>query len=252
MYCYNWAVDNPDKVSCIYGDAPVCDLKSWPLGEGKGAGSPNDIPKLLKAFDAANETELLSKAINPIDQLEPLAKVKVPILHVYGDADTLVPWDENTGILSERYRALGGDITLIAKPGIGQVHGLDDSTPSIEFICRRSVSASSNRSEPIFIGSRRELFVERFLNESMTNARPCELDQSCKAFKNWPESNGWSFAGRPFVTSSLDSSPQNALSSTLGLASGAIVPWAGWQSPQAETERHRVTRLSPVASWWQF
>ena len=39
LYCYNWAVANPDKVASLYGDAPVCDFKSWPGGKGKGKGS---------------------------------------------------------------------------------------------------------------------------------------------------------------------------------------------------------------------
>ena len=35
----------------------------------------------------------------------------------------------------EFYRQLGGEITLIAKPGVNHhPHGLDDSTPIIEFI----------------------------------------------------------------------------------------------------------------------
>ncbi len=32
LIVYNWAAKNPDKVCCIYGDAPVCDIKSWPGG----------------------------------------------------------------------------------------------------------------------------------------------------------------------------------------------------------------------------
>ena len=44
---------------------------------------------------------------------------KVPLLHVFGDADDVVPWDENTGVIAERYQKLGGSITLIRKPGIG-------------------------------------------------------------------------------------------------------------------------------------
>lgn len=28
LIIYNWAATNPDKVACIYGDAPVCDFKS--------------------------------------------------------------------------------------------------------------------------------------------------------------------------------------------------------------------------------
>ena|ERR1700754_1533976 len=32
LYAYGWAKRNPDKVSCIYGETPVCDFKSWPGG----------------------------------------------------------------------------------------------------------------------------------------------------------------------------------------------------------------------------
>jgi|GEM_PF-1806173 len=139
LYCYNWAAANPEKVSCIYADAPVCDLKSWPLGKGKGTGNPNEIPKLLAVYGVSTVDELLTKAISPIDNLEPLAKARIPLLHVYGDVDQGVPWEENTGIVAERYRKLGGDITLIAKPGIGHVHGLNDPTPIIEFIAKHSL-----------------------------------------------------------------------------------------------------------------
>ncbi|MEZ6038885.1 MAG: hypothetical protein R3C20_00165 [Planctomycetaceae bacterium] len=42
LYCFNWAIANPDRVSCIYADAAVCDLKSWPGGKGSGKGSVRD------------------------------------------------------------------------------------------------------------------------------------------------------------------------------------------------------------------
>jgi len=48
-----------------------------------------------------------------------------------------VPWDENTGVLAERYRKLGGNITLIPKPGVGHhPHGLTDPAPIVEFIVK--------------------------------------------------------------------------------------------------------------------
>ena len=139
LYCYNWAAANPDKVACIYGDAPVCDFKSWPGGKGKGKGSPRDWKLVLERYGFNDEAAALAYDKNPIDNLAPLAKTQVPLLHVYGDADDVVPWDENTGLLAERYRKLGGSIKLIAKPGIGHhPHGLDDPTPIIEFIARHS------------------------------------------------------------------------------------------------------------------
>lgn len=138
LYCYNWAAQNPDKVSCIYGDAPVCDAKSWPMGKGHGVGSAAEVERLLSAYNVETEEELFKVLLNPIDSLKPLAEAKIPLLHVYGDADEVVPWDENTKVIADRYRALGGEIVLISKPGIGHVHGLDDSTPIIEFIEKHS------------------------------------------------------------------------------------------------------------------
>jgi pimeloyl-ACP methyl ester carboxylesterase len=141
LFCYNWASQNPDKVACIYGDAPVCDAKSWPMGKGKGVGSANEVRNLLNAYGVETEEQLFAKLLNPIDTLKPLAEAHVPLLHVYGDADEVVPWDENTKVLADRYKSLGGQISLINQPGVGHVHGLSDSTPIIEFIERQCLPA---------------------------------------------------------------------------------------------------------------
>lgn len=64
----------------------------------------------------------LEKALpqhNPIDRLEPLAKARVPILHIHGDADKLVPLDKNSQVLHDRYVALGGPVKLIVVAGKG-------------------------------------------------------------------------------------------------------------------------------------
>ena len=137
LYCYNWAASNPQSVACIYGDAPVCDLKSWPGGKGKGKGSPRDWELAKKVYGFANDEEAIAYKLNPIDRLDGLANHKVELLHVYGDADDVVPWEENTGVIASRYRALSGEIQLIAKPGVGHhPHGLEDSTPIVQFIER--------------------------------------------------------------------------------------------------------------------
>jgi hypothetical protein len=63
----------------------------------------------------------------------------MPLLHVNADADDAVPWEENTCLVAERYRQLGGDITLIAKPGVGHhPHGLSDPTPIVQFILKQT------------------------------------------------------------------------------------------------------------------
>lgn len=142
LYCYQWAAANPEKVACIYGDAPVCDMRSWPGGKGKGAGAPAEWEKVLKVFGFASESEAVATRVNPVDRLAPLAAAGIPILHVYGDADEVVPWEENTGVVAERYRALGGRIDLISKPGCGHhPHGLEDPGPVVDFIWRHTAGA---------------------------------------------------------------------------------------------------------------
>ena len=69
----------------------------------------------------------------------PLAKAKIPLLHVVGDADVAVPVSENTAILEARYKKLGGKIQVIHKPGIGHhPHSLKDPKPIVDFILKHS------------------------------------------------------------------------------------------------------------------
>lgn len=141
LYCYQWAIAHPDRVACIYGDAPVCDFKSWPGGKGKGKGDPKNWALVLKLWNFPDEASALAWPGNPVDQLAQLAPHKIPLLHVYGDADDVVPWDENTKLIHDRYTALGGPIQLICKPGVGHhPHGLDDSQPIIDFILAHTKS----------------------------------------------------------------------------------------------------------------
>ena len=144
LYAYRWAAAHPDKVSVIYGDAPVCDFKSWPAGKGKGTGSPKDWAALISDYGFRNEAEALAYKGNPVDILAPLAKAGVAIIHVVGDADTTVPVAENTAVVEKRYRALGGEIQVIHKPGCGHhPHGLDDPTPVVNFIVSHTVKGTS-------------------------------------------------------------------------------------------------------------
>ena len=135
LYAYRWAAEHPERVNVIYGDAPVCDFKSWPGGKGKGVGSPDDWAALIQCYGFRDEAEALAYPGNPIDRLEPLARAKIAIIHVVGDADDVVPVAENTAMIEERYRKLGGEIRVIHKPGVGHhPHGLDDCSPVVAWV----------------------------------------------------------------------------------------------------------------------
>lgn len=137
---YAWAALHPDRVTCIYGDNPVCDFKSWPGGKGKGPGSKNDWKKLQNDYHFASEEEALSYRGNPVDQLAKIAQAKIPVLHVCGDADEVVPYEENTAVLRKRFEQLGGSIQVIIKPGLKHhPHGLaDNPQPIVDFLLRHA------------------------------------------------------------------------------------------------------------------
>jgi lysophospholipase L1-like esterase/pimeloyl-ACP methyl ester carboxylesterase len=142
LFALNWAARHPARTAGLYLDAPVCDFKSWPAGRGKGKSSPADWAKLLKAY-GMDEAQALAYPLNPIDNLKTLAAAKLPILCVVGDADKTVPVEENTGLLETRYRALGGIIQVIHKPGVDHhPHSLSDPAPIVEFITKLSPDAS--------------------------------------------------------------------------------------------------------------
>ncbi|WP_209331157.1 sialate O-acetylesterase [Lunatimonas salinarum] len=113
LFIYNWAKRNPEKVNAIYAEAPVSDFKSWPGGFGTGKGSEADWERLKSAYGFASDEEALAYPDNPMDNLEALALAKVPLLHMVGLNDEVVPPAENTFVLIDRYIKLGGPATVI-------------------------------------------------------------------------------------------------------------------------------------------
>ena len=88
----------------------------------------------LKAY-GLTDAEALAYKLNPVDNLAPLAKSGIPLLSVCGDADEVVPIEENTRLVEERYKKLGGSITVIAKPGVKHhPHSLVDPAPIVNFV----------------------------------------------------------------------------------------------------------------------
>jgi hypothetical protein len=98
---YAWAIANPEKISAIYARNPL--LHS-----------------------------LMSKT-QPIDNLAPLAKAGVPILH---DCGSLDPWlQDQTRVAEKRYKELGGKITVLVTEGEGHFPlSRKDPKPVVDFI----------------------------------------------------------------------------------------------------------------------
>lgn len=121
MMHYNWAVEHVDRVKCVVGIyALVTALE--PLRQ-----------KVLDAYGlSAEDYEDQRLSQNPVDRVDSLAKAGVPIFHLHGDQDTVVPFKHNADELVRRYEAAGGSAELEIVPGKGHEE-------VIEFFTSRSL-----------------------------------------------------------------------------------------------------------------
>ena len=126
LMLYNWAVEHPTSVACIAGIYPACNLESYP-GLARAAGAY-----------AMTEAQLANalRAHNPIDRLAPLARAGVPVLHLHGDRDRVVPLAANSGELDRRYTQLQGSMVLtkIADRGHDMWNGWFQSQALVDFV----------------------------------------------------------------------------------------------------------------------
>jgi len=168
LYIYQWAKRNPDKVSCIYAEAPVLDIKSWPGGKGKGVGSLDDWKKCLAAY-SFTEQEALNFHDNPIDNIESLVAYKIPVIHVVCASDSVVPIAENTTILAAKYIRLGGSMKIDTMSNhislMGHHFNIDHPELYADFITQYAVPVTKTLSSATFIEP------NGGLNNTIRNAR---------------------------------------------------------------------------------
>jgi len=135
LIVYNWAEKNPEKVACVYADAPVLDGKSWPGGLWNGKGSAADWEVFKTIYGLKSEREIAEFKGNPIHNIKSIAQGGFPMIHVCGAADEVVPIEENTKPFEEAIKANGGAISVIYKEGVGHhPHSLENPTPLVDFI----------------------------------------------------------------------------------------------------------------------
>ena len=131
MEAIYFAAEHPSLVAALYLDAPVTNFLSCPYALGK---SREDFSAEFEAATGLTRTDMINYRNHPIDRAPDLLAARIPIMMVSGDADTVVPYDENGQHLTAYYRAHGGIIREIIKAGGDHhPHGLADPAPIIEF-----------------------------------------------------------------------------------------------------------------------
>lgn len=128
LYAFNFALFYPEYVEKIYLDAPVLDMKSWPLEGSKEQGQVFDEYGL-------NAETLSTFRGNPIDNMEEFFALEIPLLIIAGGSDEVVPFEENAGKLIEYCKTNSIKITSIVKPTCKHhPHSLEDVSPILDFI----------------------------------------------------------------------------------------------------------------------
>ena len=193
LYIYNFAKKYSERVSCIYAEGPVCDFKSWPGGKGSGKGDAESWKQLMTAYNFKTEKEALEYADNPIDRLGKLAAAKVPVFHTIGLNDSIVPNDENTYLLINRYMRLGGPATIYSNTAgkqslQGHHYPIDNLKAGVDFILNSYPETITPLDSRNFHNYRSKLHNAQIVFEREKRGRVAFLGGSITQGSGWRDS----------------------------------------------------------------
>ena len=140
LYVNAWTRLHPDRVSVLYLDNGVCDIRSWPAGvqlTAKGGGSKADWNRYKIEFKFASDEQAMEKSVRAADGFAPAIKNGVFLISVHGTADHTVPYVDNAKLVVDLWEKSGGRFKIFQKEGGDHhPHGLPDPTPLIELLCQ--------------------------------------------------------------------------------------------------------------------
>ncbi len=135
LLAYNWSAKNATKISCIYANSPLLDIKSW-LNNLGGNNNSEDKTLFRKYHKLNSEESVTLFSDDPIHKIKTIAQGGYPIVHVLAVTDTLASNKKNTQIFEKKIRKAGGNITVIYKNGENSNHNLKNATPMVNFILK--------------------------------------------------------------------------------------------------------------------
>ena len=94
LWASSWAIKNPTKVAGLAGIYPVFDLTTYP-----------GVKRAAPAY-AMTEAQLQTSLaeLNPIHQVNVLAKARIPVFLIHGKIDKVVPIKQNSEAFVEAYK----------------------------------------------------------------------------------------------------------------------------------------------------
>ena len=131
FFSVRYAERYPENVAKIYLDAPLLCFRDFRSGIG-----PWEERMPSEGWIASPEM--------PLNKAESLAQKRIPVLLLYGGADPVVPPSRNALPFAKRFKAAGGDITVVAREMYAHhPHGVevDESTIKDFFLREGAPSA---------------------------------------------------------------------------------------------------------------
>ena len=128
FFSTRYAAAHPQNVGKIYLDAPLLNFD--------GFGHPDYGRIGVWAERKPADGVWTDDPEMPINKAAKIAAAKIPVLIVYGGADTVVPPAHNCGIFAARFKAAGGVLKEIPRGMFGHhPHGLDPNAtwPIVDF-----------------------------------------------------------------------------------------------------------------------
>ena len=128
LYAFNFALTYPDLVKSVYLDAPVLDMRSWPPKDSK------ERQEVYEEYDLTPETILNFKG-HPVNNFEEYFSLGLNTLLVAGDADEIVPLEENGQKMIDYCAKNGIKLPCVIKNGCKHhPHSLEDTKIIIDFV----------------------------------------------------------------------------------------------------------------------
>ncbi|MBQ3221980.1 MAG: hypothetical protein IJC54_07030 [Clostridia bacterium] len=135
LHAIKQAARYPDMVEMLYLDAPVVDQLSCPMGFGVGSGIAVSAQQEMLDALGLTRAQMIAYRDHPLDNIPKLIEKRIPLVLVWGDSDTIVPFEENGLHVKTAYEQTDIPALFIGKAGCDHhPHGPYDMQPVIDFI----------------------------------------------------------------------------------------------------------------------
>lgn len=111
-HAVNFAGFYPEKVVCMFIDAPVLNFLNYP---GKPQCKSVWENEFVKAYPGITRAGLLNFENHPMNKIPVLKEHKIPIIMLYGDEDKTVDYSENGRLMEYEYEDMPELLTVIKR-----------------------------------------------------------------------------------------------------------------------------------------